>query len=468
MERRGLPGVGVKRENDWLKGLRIFGIVFMLCLMGSEAFATSLAVGAEYINAGEPKDIYAMPDFSSDILSSLAVGEPCEILFIQEDWLEIAYYDSTLGRQTGWIKSDRIEKAPADYPGGPPADSAQQPADVRTSGMTAVQFNKDFGTAIVSTPNGLRLHMRLLPWETSDSMGLYYNGVKVVCHSDPGAEWVTVSVEGHRGYMKSQYLYRGNDPGSVISTIPTALVVNPTPTSWLNMRDEPTMAGQVVGRLYNGDKVSVLGGTEEWCHVKTGNLAGFVMARYLKINGSQPGQPQNGLRHYWANQDSDNYTAAASLTETSKNTFDARVALQYKNMVIHIVDRFQLYINDKFEGNVPAYWTDENQWTVPTDFRVKVIYHQPIASVYLVPVMDNGEELTTDAIYLSLTGGGNDGNQNGGGKDSTGYILCESLSVRASASGTAAVVQKLGYGTTVRVLQKSGAWYNIKYNGKRG
>ena len=49
-----------------------------------------------------------------------------------------------------------------------------------------------------------------------------------------------------------------------------------------------------------------------------------------------------------------------------------------------------------------------------------------------------------------------------------GYVLCEALSVRETDNATSKVVLTLKYGTTFRVLQERGSWYNIAYQGIKG
>jgi uncharacterized protein YgiM (DUF1202 family) len=44
-----------------------------------------------------------------------------------------------------------------------------------------------------------------------------------------------------------------------------------------------------------------------------------------------------------------------------------------------------------------------------------------------------------------------------------GYVLCEALSVRETDNAASKVLLTLNYGTTFRVLQERGSWYNISY-----
>ena len=59
---------------------------------GYAAIASSLSIGEGYVNYGRAKDVYSLPDKDSDIISALAVGEPCDILSISGDWIEIIVF----------------------------------------------------------------------------------------------------------------------------------------------------------------------------------------------------------------------------------------------------------------------------------------------------------------------------------------------------------------------------------------
>lgn len=71
----------------------------------------------------------------------------------------------------------------------------------------------------------------------------------------------------------------------------------------------------------------------------------------------------------------------------------------------------------------------------------------------------NGTSVAFIRINLTVYG-------NGGAE--TGYVLCESLSMRESPDSYANVVGSLTYGTTFPVLQKDGKWWYVSANGQSG
>ena len=187
---------------------------------GYAAIASSLSIGEGYVNYGRAKDVYSLPDKDSDIISALAVGEPCDILSISGDWIEIRMHTEMLGFFTGWITADNIEKAGAGDPVLPGNDPVVliTPTPVAQVTMSPVFDEKTstpqttipqeeaqwtspqpgytvYCTAVVNNSNGQRLNLRSLPSTQSESLGLYYTGAEVVCYSDPSQEWAYVSVE---------------------------------------------------------------------------------------------------------------------------------------------------------------------------------------------------------------------------------------------------------------------------------
>ena len=72
-------------------------IVCMQLLVADAAIASSLSIGEGYVNYGRAKDVYSLPDKDSDIIAALAVGEPCDILSISGDWIEIRMHTEMLG-----------------------------------------------------------------------------------------------------------------------------------------------------------------------------------------------------------------------------------------------------------------------------------------------------------------------------------------------------------------------------------
>ena len=152
-----------------------------------------------------------------------------------------------------------------------------------------------YGVAWIDGKDSDRVHLRAAGSAASDSLGLYFTGTQAVCLSDPYAEWVYVSIGSEYGYMKSEYLYRGNSASGVTPRQPTAVVNNPS-GSWVNLRESPSYQAARVGILNPGDWVTVLGETHDhWYYVYTGDLYGYVKADFLWLYGTDT--PSSGAKY---------------------------------------------------------------------------------------------------------------------------------------------------------------------------
>lgn len=328
-------------------------IVCLQLLVVDAAIASSLSIGEGYVNYGGTKDVYSLPDKDSDIIAALAVGAPCDILSISGDWIEIRMHTEMLGFFTGWVTADNIAKAAAGdpvLPGNDPvvlitptpvAQATIPPVFVEKTSAPQTTIPQEeaqwtsplpgytaYCTAVVNNSNGQRLNLRSLPSTQSESLGLYYTGAEVICYSDPSQEWAYVSVGNRYGYMKTEFLYFGSDPESIPPQTPIAYVTNNEKNAWLNLRSQPSTEAKVLGKYYNGDRVTVIGKVNDWYHVKANNTYGFMLASYLALTDASASTQQGTLRQYSTTQYIlRGYTIDASMTEIAKDAFDIGVQI---------------------------------------------------------------------------------------------------------------------------------------------
>lgn len=386
----------------------IFDFFILNLLVISTTYSASLTAGNGYINIGGTKDIYSMPDSDSDIISALAVGEPCNIITVSNDWIEIEFYTEMSGHATGWFLKKGIEKAGAADPIVPNRNvSSTKEVPLPIQNIEEKSLHKPtplsiYGTAIVNSVNGKLLNLRETDSEDSNSLGLYYTGVKVACNTDPNREWVSVIIGNRMGYMKSEFLYKGSDPASIAPRTPIMAVTNNSLNAWLNLRSEPSMDSQVLGRFYNGDRVTLLGIIDNWYHVKAGDTYGFMLSNYLKIIDTTPAAMPVGSREYSTTQYmTRGYTISASMVETTTNSFD--VVAQIKiNPAIKLNSypySYNLYINGIFATKILTS-QNKNDVPTPTQFAGRVVFTHEISLIQLVPVDKQGTELYDEAVVL--------------------------------------------------------------------
>lgn len=77
-------------------------------------------------------------------------------------------------------------------------------------------------------------------------------------------------------------LEREQQPAPSLTPTPGACLVSDTGGQVLNVRAEPSLAAAILGGLRPGQRVAVLSWGEQWHHVDSGSLTGYIFAAYCK------------------------------------------------------------------------------------------------------------------------------------------------------------------------------------------
>lgn len=132
-----------------------------------------------------------------------------------------------------------------------------------------------------------RLNLRAGPDKQSESLGLYYSGVRVVFleSGERHEGWARVSIDGAVGWVSTEFLCYWNDycGREWLPPIGTVQGVN---ADGLNLREAPDGGARVIAAYPAGTKVEILGVTGAWGHVRLrdGNV-GYMQLRLL---GGEP------------------------------------------------------------------------------------------------------------------------------------------------------------------------------------
>jgi mannosyl-glycoprotein endo-beta-N-acetylglucosaminidase len=211
------------------------------------------------------------PSFSAPVITILYNGVPLNILTTNNGW-----YQVQMGSVTGYVRSDFT------YLSYQPLGSA---------------------VATIKTPNNTAVNMRSGP-SGSASVLWQFAGDRYVAVLSKGTGWWYVCIDGHVGFISSDYLQEGLQAardiaaGSGGGTSSYAEVNNPKSTQKLNLRLTPSTAADIVARLSNGAKLTVLRQGVEWSQVYAQGVAatGYVMTQYLTLF-NLPLAPSIAIRH---------------------------------------------------------------------------------------------------------------------------------------------------------------------------
>ena len=140
----------------------------------------------------------------------------------------------------------------------------------------------DADMAIVSNPKGTSfLNLRASPSYSAKVLGYYYNGVPCII-TDRGRSdgWYSVTVDGLRGYFRSEYLAPLSSHAGYSSRVAT--IRTPDQTA-LNLRSGPGKDYHITRQYHDGDYVMLLAkGSSWWRVITTDGYTGFMSADFLK------------------------------------------------------------------------------------------------------------------------------------------------------------------------------------------
>ena len=116
---------------------------------------------------------------------------------------------------------------------------------------------------------GIRLNLRSAPSREAKTLGKFVSGTPVEVLSDADDGWSKVRIGGGQhavtGYMMTQYLCAS----SAIDARESRQVVSPYGTQSVVLRDHPSKSYDAVMMLMEGETVTVIGISGDFCYVQT-------------------------------------------------------------------------------------------------------------------------------------------------------------------------------------------------------
>ena len=120
-----------------------------------------------------------------------------------------------------------------------------------------------------------KLNVRDYPSANGNIIGTLNSGEKVTIDKVYG-DWLSTFFGDHGGYVNKNYVNIISDDNldGVVATVTNI-------TSYLNVRD--SIGGNVIGKLYNGDQVTLFKKEGNYYHTYFGEHGGYVSADYITI-----------------------------------------------------------------------------------------------------------------------------------------------------------------------------------------
>lgn len=143
-------------------------------------------------------------------------------------------------------------------------------------------FAASSGYALVT--NTTRLNIRSGPGTEYSVIGSVPRGEWVEVYNTTGT-WAQgrVMPSGMTGYFSTSFLKMAVPGSGGVGT--TAVVNNPNPTSFLNLRQSPSYSSAVLAIFYNGATCTILGESGGWYYVEISGMRGYFRQEFLRVSG---------------------------------------------------------------------------------------------------------------------------------------------------------------------------------------
>ena len=203
-------------------------LAVLFCLLAAPAFAATYAT----VRGGWLR-LRANPSYDAAIITSYKNGTVVTVLSVSNGWARVMTPDY----RVGYMDSRYLA-------GGSPAPTVQptvQPYPTRTW----TDVNR---IAYVTSTNGKGVRLRSAPYvNSSNVMGLYPVGRTVTELRRSNDGWSYIRIDGKYGYMMSQFLTTGFNPGPRPTVIPVPITATPavptaTPTPVPTATPTPDMS----------------------------------------------------------------------------------------------------------------------------------------------------------------------------------------------------------------------------------
>jgi N-acetylmuramoyl-L-alanine amidase len=209
------------------------------------------------------------PGLSYQLVKQANRGEKFTIIKEQGDWIQI----QLSAAKTGWVANWVVTRT--------------------SNGTTTIgSSNSNKSTAEANTN---QLRVRSGPGTSFRIIG-YLNKGQAVSVIDDNENWVKLSAGFGEGWVAREYLDFNNKSTNTSKeentnvSIGTGIV-----TDTLNVRNEPSTTGKVIGKLTKGTTITIYSKGNNWIEIKYANQNAWVSADYVQFGTEkQSTNPTNG------------------------------------------------------------------------------------------------------------------------------------------------------------------------------
>ncbi len=359
------------------------------------------------------------------------------------------------------------------------------------------------------TVNTNALRVRTQPNTSSTIMGRVYEGEVLQVIGEENS-WLKINHKGKTGYVSSEFVSENSVSAKTNVSMSRSKTVI---ANVLRVRTQPNTSSAIMGRVYEGKALQVIGEENGWLKIKHNGKVGYVSSQFV-IDGTSNGSDKNNGKVQVA---IGNYKVNVSSlrVRTGPSTSHTILGSVHKGQIVQVTGEVQDWVKINYSGqtayiskdyiskndfNANVDQTNEQQKniTVQTDgtyivdatsLRVRTgpaTYHSVIGGVLngrilqvtgvengWLKINHNGRTGYVSSEYVKFVKG-NTPSKPETSNPSTGatvgdyYVNVNVLNVRSGAGTNYDVIGALSKGIKVQVLFEQNGWGKINYNGKNG
>ena len=250
----------LERKGDWIKikvsnSLEGWVADFLVTSVSDVNTSISSSTGKNGTITTDGLRVRSGPGTTHSVITVLSKNNQVTVLETKDNWVKIRF-----NSHEGWVSKDFISY------------EQQSTAPTNTSST-----NTTFTVEITTNS----LNVRSIPNTSSTIVGKLQKGnkVKVVNSKD---NWYEISYESLRGWIHKDYTNMISNEATPSNT-PIIKVGAVVTASTLNVRDNGSLNGKVIGSLAKGSRVTVLGEVNNWSEIEfSGGKKGWVAGWYLE------------------------------------------------------------------------------------------------------------------------------------------------------------------------------------------
>ena len=202
---------------------------------------------------GKDTKLYATKSTTSTVLNSLTKGTVVYVIEEDGDWLKIKHHD-------GYGYVQRVTVINLSIP--------TIPENILWTGKTTENLN-----------------VRNYPDVSGILLGTLTKGTIIEVVSEDSKGWLKIKYEHGYGYVNGSYVQKDDSqtPETPETTKQIAYVYN-LDGGTLNVRPQPNTSQSAIGKLSEGEAVTIVGESGNWYEIEYNNSTGYVSKDYITFN----------------------------------------------------------------------------------------------------------------------------------------------------------------------------------------